>query len=122
MVKRVMAWSAAGGVAVGAGVVEQGGGGAGGVAGEGGPDGDLAEVVAVEDRDVERGQQAFLDPVGGGGEHGAGDGQRVEQAGVFVVRGGGVEGAELGFGAGALVVQPRRSRRGSWPGMPGWPG
>ena len=105
MVKRVLAGGAAAGVAAGAGVVKQGGNSAGGVAREGGPDGDLAEVVPVEDADVERGEQGFLDPGRGVGEHGAGDGQRVEQVRLAVVRGGGLERFELGFGAGALVVQ-----------------
>ena len=105
MVNRVLAWGAAAGVTIGAGVVKQGGDGAGGVAGEGCPDGDLVHVAAVEDLDVERGQQGFADAGRGVGEQPDDDGQQVEQGQVIIGRGSGLEGFELGFGAGALVVQ-----------------
>src|SRR5690348_5064900 len=79
MVNRVLAWGAAAGVAVGTGVGEQGRDGATGVAGEGGRDGDLMLVAAVEDLDVERSQQGFADAGGGVGEHGGDVGQQVQQ-------------------------------------------
>jgi hypothetical protein len=61
------------GAVVGAGVVEQGGDGAGVSWVRVGPDGDLVGVVVVEGVDVEGGEQGLLDPVGGVGDD-AGEG------------------------------------------------
>jgi hypothetical protein len=77
----------------------------GGDAGEGRADGDLVHVAAVEDLDVERGQQGFADAGRGVGEQAGNDGQQVQQRQVVVLGAVGLEGCELGFGAGALVVQ-----------------
>jgi hypothetical protein len=66
-------------VVVGAGVVEQGGDRVGGGVGDGGPDGGLLHVLAVEGLDVERGVQACLDGGGGVGEVGGGVGQFVDK-------------------------------------------
>ena len=95
------------------GVVPAGGAGCGGrvrraharVVGQGGPDGDLVLVVAVEGLDLEGVEQGGLDPAGGVGEGAAGVGQQVEQAGVVAGRGGVLEGFELGFDGGALGIQ-----------------
>jgi hypothetical protein len=54
-----------GGVVVGAGVVQEGGEGAGGGVGDGGPDGDLVEVFAVEALDVQGGEQSLNERFGG---------------------------------------------------------
>ena len=62
MVNGVLAWGGVAGVAVGAGVVQQGRDGPGRVFGQASPDGDLVHVAAVEGLDVERGQQGFFDP------------------------------------------------------------
>src|ERR1700747_2059802 len=105
MGKRVLGWGGWVGVAVGGGVAEQGGDGAGGVVGEGGPDGDLVLVVPVEGLDVERGEQGFFDLVGGVCEQGGGDGEQVKQGRVVV---GGcccLEVCQGGFDAGAFGVQ-----------------
>src|SRR5712664_4131519 len=101
MVKRVLAWGGGAGVAVGAGVGEQGRDGAGGVFCQGSPDGDLVLVVAVEGLDVECGEEGFFDPGRGVGEQCGGGGQVVKQGRVVVRRCGVVEGFELVFGAGA---------------------
>jgi hypothetical protein len=61
-------------------------------------------VAAVEDLDVERGEEGFADAGRGVGEQAGDDGQEVEQGQVVVLGGAGLEGGELGFGAGALVV------------------
>src|SRR6266496_2016594 len=105
MVKRVLACGGGAGVAVGAGVVEQGGDGAGCVVGEGGPDGDLVLVAAVEGLDVERGEQGFFDPGRRVGQDVGGDGELVEQGEVVVLGGGCCQFCEGGLGAGALGVQ-----------------
>jgi hypothetical protein len=105
MVNRALAWGGAAGVAVGAGVGQQGRDGPGGVVRQGSPDGDLVHVAAVEGLDVERGEQGFLDPGRGGGEHVGSVGQQVQQGGVVVRGRGCFQVRELGFGGGALGVQ-----------------
>jgi hypothetical protein len=62
-------------------------------------------VAAVEDLDVERGEQSFADAGRGVGEQVGGDGQQIQQGQVVVPGGGGLEGSELGFGAGPLVLR-----------------
>jgi hypothetical protein len=53
MVNGVLAWGWGGGVVAGAGVADEGVDGAGGVVGQGSPDGDLVHVFVVEGLDVE---------------------------------------------------------------------
>src|ERR1017187_2352847 len=72
--------------------------------GEGGPDAGLDLLGAVEDLDVQGGEQVLDQGGGGVGEGGGQVGQFVEQGGVLLRGGGGVEGVELGLGGGALVV------------------
>ena len=92
-------------VVVGAGVGEQGGDDAGCVLSERCPDGDLVRFLVVEGVDVERDEQGLLDPVGCVGQDPGGGGEFVEQGGVVVRDGGGLEGVAFSFGPGAFGVQ-----------------
>jgi hypothetical protein len=88
-----------------AGVGEQAGDGLGGGVGEGGVDGDLVQVVVVDGADVQGIQETFDEAVRGAGEDVAQDRQGVQQGGVVVLGGGGLQGGQLGFDPGPLGVQ-----------------
>lgn len=94
-----------GGAGVVAGVGEDGGDGAGGAGGDGGVDADLVFVFAVEELEVEGlvegGLEAFGDAVEGAGDQGEG----VDEAGVVVAGGGGVQGGECCLGGFAVGVE-----------------
>jgi hypothetical protein len=68
MVNGVLAWGWGGGVVAGAGLADEGVDGAGGLVGQGSPDGDLVHVFVVEGLDVEGVDEGFFDPVRGVGE------------------------------------------------------
>src|ERR1017187_10624873 len=91
-------------VGAGSWVAEQGVDGLRGGVGEGRPDAGLDLLGAVEDLDVQGGEQVLDQGGRGAGEGRAQVGQFVEQGGVLAGGGGGVEGVELGLGGGALVV------------------
>ena len=65
-------------------------------------DGDLVEVVVVDGGDAEHVQELFDEPVRGAGENITEEGQFIQQGGVVVLGGGGLQGGEFGFDAGAF--------------------
>jgi hypothetical protein len=93
------------GCLVGAGVGEEVGDGVGGGVGEGGVDGDLVEVVVVDGGDIEGVQELFDEPVRGAGENIAQEWEFVQEGGVVVLGGGGLQGGEFGFEAGPFGEQ-----------------
>jgi hypothetical protein len=87
-----LGWGGGVGLVVGAGVGQECGEGGGGGVGDGDPDGDLVFVFAVEALDVEGGQQSFLQRFGCLGQDVGQVGQFVQERGVVVGLGGGLEG------------------------------
>src|SRR5216683_5948262 len=103
--QRVNGGAGGGWCGVVAGVGDDGGDGVWGAVGDGGPDGDLVHVFAVEKLDVECLVEGGLDAFGQPAEVPGEQGDGVEEFGVVVACGGGVDAGDLGFDVLAFSVQ-----------------